>query len=202
MNAKEHPELFDDYRYGATREEILAKLKAEDCGNIRETRDLTLSAPGNINFLDLEWSLRFEFNNLFLLRQISLTRGQTPGERKAIAEKLKEEGWRLMSAETDEAIFDPLERGGGESVEKERARFIDSALRADATLTIQFWPADFADKIVAAGKIKNCDLALDKAPENIVVLSLFSFNGDLGINFTAPLLARKDALRSGAMIKR
>ena len=203
MSAANGPILFENYAYGMTRDEVIASSGASACPEAPANR-LLLCASDPANFLGISWREMFWFNNLDELQQIMLIRPDEPIASLAQAQDaLTANGWRAVFLETDGVAFDALEetrRRKAEDVEKAREDFEARALREKSGLTIYFFPAEFAQK--GMGKAKSYSQAVDSAGETFVMISLMLDGDNLKLAFTAPLLARKNALRYGQIIKR
>ena len=195
--------LLDDYYYGMPRKDILAKLKIPLPPD-HEQR--ILRDPGEISFLGYNWEELFYFDNDEALRQIILIRATRDGETfRSIQEELINSGWTPVSVEMDEATFDIFglaNRRDHEITNRELKEFESQALEKNDSVTVYFFPAAFADKVLTDSKIKFWANAIDKAPENFCLLSFAADANNIKLSFTAPLLSRKAALKYGEKIKR
>lgn len=202
MGAARAPILFENYAYGMSRDEVMARSGATACPEAG-ANSLLLCAPGPVKFLGLDWREMFWLNNLGELQQIILNRSDdSAGSLAALRGALAGAGWRPVLLETDGAVLDLLEQASRneENAESVREDFVARALREGTGLTIHFFPADLAQKLM--GKAGSYAQGVDRAGENIVLISLMLTDGNMKLAFTAPLLSRKNALRYGQMIKR
>lgn len=193
--------LFEDYAYGTSKQAITEKANAVICPK-GVGGPLALCAPALIEFLQDKWQEIFVFNNQDELQQIMLIH-EGKNQIDSVLEKLERKGWRPAMLENEDSVADMLEeahRITASSATSQVEEFIDHAKESKSWLTIHFFPAPLLEEAMKAGEGYN--QAIDKAGENFCLISLMADADTLKLTFTAPLLARKNALRYGQMIKR
>ena len=195
--------LFENYFYAMNKEAVKNSTKTTSCPEDLNN-GLSICAEKTVYFLDLNWLEVFTFNNLNELIQIKLVDKNKSSEAKPLISKLLMKEWVPVYCETDTAVLDIYESQSSPeaSLTILENQFIDNAINEKQNLTILFLSDKFYKKTFNKKGISSYILAMDTAPENLVTLSLIITPDNLSINFNAPLLARKNALRYGTMIKR
>lgn len=202
MSAENAARLFENYIYGMTRNAVIAQCGAVPCPEAPDNA-LLLCAPTKVKFLELEWRESFWFNNLAQLQQVVLeTSVKSMADVAEVEKKMLNAGWERGYVETGDADFDILEHYKDVDFEKMFSAMheFEDKRKKEAGLSVYYLPDKYFRQVV--GKIGSWSLAVDKAPENLVVAQLFIDALKLKMFFTAPLLSRKNALRYGEMIKR
>lgn len=203
MSETSPPILFAKYAYGSSRKDLANKISLGPCADAPDNR-LLACAQKPMPYLDQDWDCQFNFNNLDELQQIILSRKEQP-KLNQMLEVLEANAWQPVFAEMDRDALDLLAHGMANATQPELEaldQFAQKARAAASPLTIYCFPAAHVAKICKNGKKTSYDKALDKAPENFVMLALMLDNDYLKLAFTAPLLARKNALRYGQYIRK
>lgn len=189
-------ELFGEYFYGMDRAKVIDKSGASPCAD-DAGNSLVLCAAKPVDYLHLTWRERFYFNNLGELQQVLLER--EAGKWLDVKEAMPGAGWRPVFLEAQDSAFDLIAQAhklGKAEAEKLADEFAAAALSKG--LVIYFFPQGFAAK----SRAQSYGKALDKSPEDLVMVMLMIDENGMKLAFYAPNLARKNALRYGEMIKR
>lgn len=203
MAVEKRSYLYEDFYYGMPKKDVRKKISMASDG---ENKSLQLTNPAPAEFAGQKWQEIFNFNNLGELQEVILAQeGQIARKYAPLLQTLQGAGWQPAYYENGKTAFDLLaavRQHGLEAAEKLRADFMRKAISEPDYLTVTFFPAAFLAKVRQNAKIKTWNQAVDKAPENFCQLTLMTDADNIKLSFTTPLLARKNALRYGEMIRR